>query len=113
MTDRGSPWVISRTSATPAIYTYVDNLGALGTDPITLNGMNEATDIFNRVGLKLALHEVEFWRDGGTTLGLVIDGRALATYSTTERFHRLRKSIFSVLSHRRVAGRVLEVVVGH
>ena len=112
MTDRGNTWVISRTSTTLAIYTYVDNLGALGTDPVAVNaGMNEATDIFNRLGL--TLHEVEFARDGGTALGLVIDGRVLATYNTTERFHRLRKSIFSVLSRRRVAGWVLEVAVGH
>ena len=56
--------------------------------------------------------QLDFARDGGATLGLVIDGRALVTYNTAERYHRLRKINFSVLSRRRAAGWV-EVVVGH
>ena len=62
--------------------------------------------------LGLTLHEVTVSVDGGEALGISIDGRRHRTSNTVKRFGRLRQSLSYVLSLGRVAGWVLEVMVG-
>ena len=49
----------------------------------------------------------------GGALGTIIDGRALETRNTGIRFARLYKAITAILGRRKIAGWVVEVLVGH
>jgi hypothetical protein len=110
LSDRRGAWVIGSRGSS-AHYTYVDNLGVLSGDTeLVRSALAEAELNFGADGLEL--HEVELKRDGGDALGIVLDGVALETRNTMQRFLRIRGGLTAILNRRRLSGWVLEVIVG-
>ena len=99
--DRGTPWVIQPGAESLAYYTYVDNLGALCENVKRVDKvMQEAEKDFKKDGL--LLHEIEVGKEGGSALGIVLDGRRFETRNTLKRFGLVRKSISAILNRKRV-----------
>jgi hypothetical protein len=73
--------------------------------------MTETRTNFNNDGL--LIHELEVHNAGGDAIGVTIDGANHITRNTWKRFGTLRKGIQAVLNRDRIAGWVLEVVLGH
>ena len=89
-------------------YVYVDNLGILSVDHDTVD---KAICEVESHALILHLASV---RTGSTkALGCELRGDLMASRTTPERYHRVRQAITAVLAHKRVSGRILEVVLGH
>ena len=86
----GDPGCVSQTSPSTAHFTYVDNLGALGTDQTKIsNVMTETQNSFDSIGLNL--HDIGFNVGGGDALGIVLDGKRLETRNSQKRYSMLRK----------------------
>lgn len=93
-------------------YVYVDNLGVLSSHAAYVKtALQELDEHFGSCGLLLHPGEVSV---GETrALGTVLDGQALCSKITPERFHKVRQAIRGIVQRRRVTGQMLEVVVGH
>ncbi|CAK0838221.1 unnamed protein product, partial [Prorocentrum cordatum] len=111
MTDRGPPLILDRPSSM-GHYTYVDNMGVLGTtEGAVRRGLEGAISSFGGVGLEV--HETAVTNEGGAALGVQLDGRAGCTRPTPARFWRIRGAVQALLRRRAVSGLELEIVVGH
>ena len=123
LTDRGSPWVISRARLPEDVggtnldqnachYVYVDNLGIAGTNfKHVTSTLQTAQEAFNSIGL--TIHDVHHFERGGPALGVVLDGERLETVNKCERFGRLYGGITALLRRKRISVWVLETVLGH
>ena len=72
--------------------------------------MNHTQAQFNQDGL--LIHELEVHPSGGDAIGVTIDGVAHVTRNTWKRFGLLRKALQATLNRTRIAGWVIEVLLG-
>ena len=66
---------------------------------------------FDNVGL--VIYELDVHLSGGDVLGVHLDGRRMETRNTWQRASTLRNALQAILNRQRLAGSVLEVIVGH
>ena len=112
--DRSEAIVFDETSQDRKIhhYVYVDNLGILSTDHITVEeGLKEVQEVFNKE--MLILHPGVVHSRSVKALGCDLRGDLFATRVTAERYHKLHQAIQAILDRKKVSGRILEVVIGH
>jgi hypothetical protein len=73
--------------------------------------MNHTQAQFNQDGL--LIHELEVHPAGGDAIGVTIDGIGHVTRNTWKRFGLLRKALQATLNRSRIAGWLIEVLLGH
>jgi hypothetical protein len=73
--------------------------------------MNHTQAQFNHDGL--LIHELEVHPSGGDAIGVTIDGASHVARNTWKRFGLLRKALQATLNRTRIAGWVIEVLLGH
>ena len=93
-------------------YVYVDNLGAVGSAvEYARQSQKELESSFGEVGLHT--HEADVSTKDIVVLGNEVGLEALQSRTTQKRFWRLYYAIDDVLIRARVAGWLLEIIVGH
>ena len=93
-------------------YTYVDNVGVLGTNPQqVLAKRTAATDALDSVGL--LTHELSDALEVDEVLGIFIDGPRKLVRLSDRRYSRVRGCLQWVLHRGRLSGRELECLLGH
>ena len=109
-TDRGPPIVLA--PGTAWHYVYVDNVGLLSLDPNYVRGaLADTTEAFNKMGL--IMHDISLACESAEALGVTLDGRAHHTVVSHSRYWKVRLALRWALSLRRLAGKELEVLLGH
>ena len=76
-----------------------------------VEGLGEAISVFS--SQCLILHDREMLNDGGTLLGVCLDGVLLQSRPDAERWLRCRAAISFVLIRRRCSGAQMEILMGH
>ena len=100
------------TTSEPSHFVYVDSLGVIGVCEQSAGAaLKQLEEGFNREGL--LLHKFELSRNGIVALGTELDGAALRTRVTPERFWAIRVALEALLRRRRISAWSLEVVLGH
>ena len=111
LSDRSTAFVLSR-DGPPGRYCYVDNLGVVGPRRAEIEkGLEASTRVFDGKGL--LLHDRELLDDGGVSLGVHLDGKALQSRPDTDRWLRCRSALSFVISRRRCSGGQLEILLVH
>ncbi|CAK0810365.1 unnamed protein product, partial [Prorocentrum cordatum] len=109
-TDRGPPIVLTPTSSWH--YVYVDNVGLLSLDASYVKGaLADTIAAFDAAGL--IMHDISVDSDIAEALGVTLDGRKHQTLVNHRRYWKVRLALRWALSLRRLAGRELEVLLGH
>ena len=114
LSDRGRPLVliVGRHGLPPRQYVYVDNLGVIGPDgTVVASVLDTVIAEFMRHGL--LIHERQITTTEVDVLGVVVDGTRRHSRLSQKRFWTVRGAITHTLSRRKVAGFMLEAVVGH
>ncbi|CAK0791762.1 unnamed protein product, partial [Prorocentrum cordatum] len=109
-TDRGPPIVLSPTSSWH--YVYVDNVGLMSLDASYVKGaLADTIAAFDAAGL--VMHDISVDSDTAEALGVTLDGQKHQTLVNHRRYWKVRLGLRWALSLRRLAGRELEVLLGH
>ncbi|CAK0807139.1 unnamed protein product [Prorocentrum cordatum] len=109
-TDRGPPIVLSPTSSWH--YVYVDHVGLLSLDASYVKGaLADTVAAFDAAGL--IMHDISVDSDAAEALGVTLDGQKHQTLVNHRRYWKVRLGLRRALSLRRLAGRELEVLLGH
>lgn len=117
--DSSGPWVVRPGDGRTGHLVRIENFGipveSRTSDDGSLRRLHYAIrlvqQVFNDRGL--LIHELEMFPDGGPTLGIELDGRALCVRSAWERYVLLRRAVRALLQLRSVNGHVLGILIGH
>ncbi|CAK0908464.1 unnamed protein product, partial [Prorocentrum cordatum] len=91
---------------------YVDNVGLLSLDAACVKGaLADTAKAFDAAGL--IMHDISVDCETAEALGVTLDGQKHQTLVTHRRYWKVRLGLRRALSLRRLAGRELEVLLGH
>ena len=111
MSDRG-PAPVLRPHEDPRFDLYIDNAGVVGLEKeVVTERLQKGGEQLDGAGL--TTHEVEITNTGADMLGWRLDCKRKETRITPKRYHSLRKALGWVLRLPRIAGWMLEAIVGH